>query len=69
MVPRFLMPIWLRDLGWLTPNAWVIEAWHGTLWREQSLTELLPAWAVLAGFTLAAMVLALWLSNRNSLSK
>ena len=69
MVPRFLMPIWLRDLGWLTPNAWVIEAWHGTLWRQQSLTELLPAWAVLAGFTLAAMVLALWLSNRNSLSK
>jgi len=69
MVPRFLMPIWLRDLGWLTPNAWVIEAWHGTFWREQGIAELVPAWLALGGFALASMLLALWLSSRSSLSK
>lgn len=69
MVPRFLMPGWLRDIGWLTPNAWVIDAWHGTFWGEQGWAELVPAWAVLAVFTLVTMLLALWSADRNSLSK
>jgi ABC-2 type transport system permease protein len=69
MVPRFLMPSWLRDLGWMTPNAWVIDAWHGTFWGEQGVAELAPAWAILAGFTLATMLLSLWLADRNALSK
>jgi ABC-2 type transport system permease protein len=42
MVPRFMMPPWLQDLGSFTPNAWVIEAYHGVLWREEALSELLP---------------------------
>src|SRR5690606_24414769 len=42
MVPRFMMPPWLQELGRFTPNAWVIEAYHGVLWREEALPELLP---------------------------
>jgi ABC-2 type transport system permease protein len=42
MVPRFMMPLWLQELGRLTPNAWVIEAYHGILWRGETLPELLP---------------------------
>lgn len=48
MVPRFMMPEWLRELGWFTPNAWAIEAWQGLLWRNASVAELAPAWGVLA---------------------
>ena len=48
MVPRFMMPEWLRDLGWFTPNAWAIEAWQGLLWRGASPAEIAPAWIVLA---------------------
>ena len=66
MMPRFLMPGWLRELGWLTPNAWAIEAWQGVFWRGQGLSELLLAWLVLGGAALLAMGISLILSTRMS---
>jgi ABC-2 type transport system permease protein len=41
MVPRFFMPDWLRDLGWLTPNTWVLEAYSGIFWRGAGIGELM----------------------------
>jgi len=64
MMPRFLMPGWLRELGWLTPNAWAIEAWQGIFWRGQSWSELWLAWLVLGLTALLAMWLSLVLSTR-----
>ena len=66
MMPRFLMPGWLRELGWLTPNAWAIEAWQGVFWRGQGVSELLLAWLVLGGAALFAMGISLVLSTRMS---
>ncbi|RUT32766.1 ABC transporter permease [Arsenicitalea aurantiaca] len=40
MVPRYMMPPWLQDVGWYTPNAWTIEAYHGVLWRGEALADL-----------------------------
>jgi ABC-2 type transport system permease protein len=48
MVPRFLMPPWLQDLGWWTPHAWVIDAYQGLLWRDSGVEGLYRAWIVLA---------------------
>lgn len=64
MMPRFLMPGWLREIGWFTPNAWVIESWHGIFWRGDGPAELATGWAVLAATALAAMVISVWLAHR-----
>jgi len=58
MVPRFLMPPWLQEVGWWTPHAWVIEAYQGLLWRDAGPQALYKPWIVLAligaaGFTVA----------------
>ena len=64
MVPRFLMPAWLQDLGWLTPNAWAVEAYQAVLWRGEPATALLPAWGVLAGVGAVGTGVALALAQR-----
>ena len=63
MVPRFMMPPWLQDAGWYTPNAWAIEAYHGVLWRSETLADLLPELAWLWATGLLATGLALIVSR------
>jgi len=60
MVPRFLMPPWLQDLGWWTPHAWVIDSYQGLLWRDEGFSALYDNWLVLTligavGFVVAQL--------------
>ncbi|MFN7024498.1 MAG: ABC transporter permease [Pseudorhizobium sp.] len=64
MVPRFMMPPWLQDLGSFTPNAWVIEAYHGVLWREEALAELLPELGSLLALAVIGTAFAVVVSRR-----
>jgi len=41
MVPRFIMPSIIRDLGWLTPNTWALEAYDATFREAESWSALL----------------------------
>jgi len=41
MVPRFFMPEWLQQLGWLTPNTWVLEAYSAIFWRGEGFAEIM----------------------------
>lgn len=63
MVPRFMMPAWLQDAGWYTPNAWAIEAYHGVLWRGQGLADLFPELTWLFATALAGASFAMVLSR------
>ncbi len=64
MMPRFLMPEWLRTLGWLTPNAWAIEAWERGLVAGQPMAAMFLPWSVLLVAGLVCMLLCLWLAGR-----
>lgn len=64
MVPRFLMPGWLQDVGWLTPNTWALEAYSGVFWRDASTPELL-----LPCILLVAVGLLAWLGAQRSLRR
>jgi len=64
MVPRFLMPPWLQEAGWATPNAWVLEGYAAALrpgapWAG----TLLPA-AVLLGSGVVGWLAARRLARR-----
>jgi ABC-2 type transport system permease protein len=63
MVPRFMMPPWLQDIGWYTPNAWAIEAYHGVLWRGEALGALLVPLAALLALACTGLLLALLVSR------
>lgn len=63
MVPRFMMPPWLQDIGWYTPNAWAIEAYQGLLWRDADLQALLPSMWPLALVGIVGLFAALALSR------
>lgn len=63
MVPRFMMPPWLQEIGWFTPNAWAIEAYHGALWRGETIGQLLPSFWPLALAAIIGLLAALILSR------
>ena len=68
MVPRFLMPAWLQNLSSYMPNAWVIDAYHGLLWRDAPGAGVYLTAAMLGGLALsflAAAWLALYLPRRS----
>jgi ABC-2 type transport system permease protein len=67
MAPRFLMPAALQAVGWLTPHAWVIEAYQAILWRRIVDARVLEAWAILSAFAGGGFLTALVLESRRRL--
>jgi ABC-2 type transport system permease protein len=63
MVPRFMMPPWLQAVGWYTPNAWAIEAYHGVLWRGEGIEQILSPLLSLTALGLIGLVVAIVVSR------
>lgn len=65
MVPRFLMPQWLQQLGWGTPQAWAIDGFAQALGPAPWGAGTWTAVAVLLAMGAAGWVLARVLVRRN----
>lgn len=66
MAPRFLMPEVFRDLGWITPHAWAIEAYQAVIWRGEFTSTVIAAWAVMSGLGAGGLAVALMLERRRA---
>lgn len=64
MVPRFMMPGWLQNLGWATPNAWTIEGFYSVLARGLGASALIMPSVILISVTLICLALASSLSHK-----
>jgi ABC-2 type transport system permease protein len=64
MVPRFLMPRFLQDIGWATPNAWALEAYTSIFWRDEGAAALLLPVGLLIVAAIAGLALAQRLTRR-----
>jgi ABC-2 type transport system permease protein len=64
MVPRFLMPPFLQDIGWLTPNTWAIEGYTAIFWREEPIAAIVGPASALLGAAAVGLLLSQWLATR-----
>ncbi len=66
MVPRFLMPQWIQDIGWVTPNAWALEAYNSVFWRGGGLDALIVPWIALGLTGVLGLIAANILAARHA---
>jgi len=60
MVPRFFMPVWMQELGDLSPVRWAILAMEGAVWRSFTLGEMLQPCLVLIAVGLASFTIGVF---------
>lgn len=67
MVPRFIMPEYVQAAGWVTPNAWALEAYAAIFWLGGDLESLQMPWLVLSAMGLSGLLFARIIATRRRL--
>ena len=63
-MPSFLFPAWLQQATLLVPTRWAIDGLDAITWRGLDVAAVLPAMAVLLGFSLLFGMVAVWRFRR-----
>lgn len=59
MVPRFVMPNFMQDLGRFSPHTWALDGYHEIILRGGTVMDIMPHSGVLLGFAMVFFVVAL----------
>ncbi len=57
MVPRFIMPKILLQIGVISPITWAVDGFHNVFWQHQGLMGMLPQFGMLIAFALAFLAI------------
>jgi ABC-2 type transport system permease protein len=60
MVPLFVMPLWMQNVGSVSPIKWGILALEGAIWRGFSLAEMLLPCTILVAVGVGCYSLGVW---------
>lgn len=66
MVPMYVMPVWMQQIGSVSPVKWAIMAVEGGLWREFTAAEMVRPCAFLIAFGVGTFVAGSLLAARRS---
>lgn len=64
MLPRFMMPEWMQQIGLVTFNAWALDGYEKVFWYDRPLLDLWPQLGVLLSATLVFLTLSRFLAKR-----
>ena len=52
MIPRFFMPDFMKNIGYVSPVSWAIDGFHNVFWRHTGFEGMIVEFVVLIGFAL-----------------
>lgn len=64
MVPRFLMPDAMREIGSYSPMSWGLDGFFDILLRNGTVVDVLPEVGALLGFAALMLSIAIWRYRR-----
>jgi ABC-2 type transport system permease protein len=64
MIPRFIMPEFLKTVGYISPVSWAMDGFHNVFWYHQGFAGMIVQFAVLIGFAVLFLLVGSFLVKR-----
>lgn len=64
MIPRFIMPEFLKTVGYISPVSWAMDGFHNVFWYRQGFAGMILQFGVLIGFAVLFLLVGSFLVKR-----
>jgi ABC-2 type transport system permease protein len=64
MIPRFIMPEFLKTVGYISPVSWAMDGFHNVFWYRQGFAGMIVQFGVLIGFAVLFLLVGSFLVRR-----